>query len=67
VIFTMIREVRGDTYFVPDGYMGGYLTCAIFFGIISYKTRPRRGTPSAPNRDAAPDSDLRDHSYPPST
>ena len=52
LIFTIIREAKGDTYFVPEGYLGGYLTGAIFFGITSYKTRPPRVNPPARGPDA---------------
>jgi hypothetical protein len=56
LVFTIIRELKGDTYFVPEGYFSGYLAFAIFFALASYKTRSLRVKPPGPPPEPPADS-----------
>lgn len=50
LVCTMIREVNGDGFFVPEGYFSGYLAYALIFGFVSYKTRSPKVNPPDPNQ-----------------
>jgi hypothetical protein len=56
LICTIIREAKGDAFFVPEGYLSGYLAYALIFGFLSYKTRSPTINSSEPPDDQKSDS-----------
>lgn len=51
LVCTMIREANGDDFFVPEGYLSGYLTYSLIFGFVSYKTRSPKANRPDENQD----------------